>query len=56
MTARRRDRGTTMREVLTEIKETGNSVTVWDRMVPFDEFWEIAGLKDYRQLERKYGA
>lgn len=45
-----------MREVLTEIKETGNSLTVWDRMVRFDDFWEIAGLKDYRALEKKYGA
>ena len=45
-----------MREVLTEIKETGNSVSVWDRMVKFDDFWEIAGLKDYRALEKKYGA
>jgi 2-methylisocitrate lyase-like PEP mutase family enzyme len=45
-----------MREVLTEIKETGNSLSVWDRMVKFDEFWEIAGLADYRKLEKKYGA
>jgi 2,3-dimethylmalate lyase len=45
-----------MREVLTEIKETGNSVSVWDRMVKFEDFWEIAGLKDYRALEKKYGA
>lgn len=45
-----------MREVLTEIKETGNSLSVWDRMVKFDDFWEIAGLKDYRALEKKYGA
>lgn len=45
-----------MREVLTEIKKTGNSLTVWDRMVRFDDFWEIAGLKDYRALEKKYGA
>jgi 2-methylisocitrate lyase-like PEP mutase family enzyme len=45
-----------MREVLTEIKETGNSLTVWDRMVEFEEFWDIAGLKDYRSLEKKYGA
>ena len=44
-----------MREVLTEIKETGNSVSVWDRMVPFNEFWEIAGLADYKKLEKKYG-
>ena len=45
-----------MREVLTEIKTTGNTLTVWDRMVRFDEFWEIAGLKKYRSLEKKYGA
>lgn len=45
-----------MREVLTEIKQTGNSLTVWDRMVGFEDFWEIAGLKDYRALEKKYGA
>ena len=45
-----------MREVLTEIKETGNTLTVWDRMVRFDDFWEIAGLKDYRAMEKKYGA
>jgi 2,3-dimethylmalate lyase len=45
-----------MREVLTEIKQTGNTLTVWDRMVRFDEFWEIAGLKDYKAREKKYGA
>jgi hypothetical protein len=45
-----------MREVLTEIKKTGNSLTVWDRMIGFDDFWEIAGLKDYRAMEKKYGA
>jgi carboxyvinyl-carboxyphosphonate phosphorylmutase len=45
-----------MREVLTEIKETGNTLTVWDRMVKFDEFWEIAGLAEYRTLEKRYGA
>lgn len=45
----------TMREVLTEIKETGNSLAVWDRMVSFDEFWNIAGLSDIRKLESKYG-
>ena len=44
-----------MREVLTEIKTTGNSLATWDRMVGFDEFWEIAGLKSYREAEKKYG-
>lgn len=45
-----------MREVLTEIKETGNSISVWDRMVKFDEFWELADLRKIRELEKKYGA
>ena len=46
----------TMQEVLREIKETGNSLTVWDRMVSFEEFWNIAGLPEIRELEKKYGA
>lgn len=45
----------TMREVLTEIKETGNSLSVWERMVGFEEFWDIAGLSEIRKLEKKYG-
>jgi len=44
-----------MREVLTEIKATGNSVSIWDRMVSFEEFWNIAGLSKIRELEKKYG-
>lgn len=46
----------TMQEVLAEIKRSGNSLSVWDRMIGFDEFWELAGLKDIRELEKKYGA
>jgi len=46
----------TMREVLTEIKETGNSLSTWERMVTFDDFWNIAGLDEIRKLEKKYGA
>ena len=46
----------TMQEVLREIKATGNSLTVWDRMVSFEEFWNIAGLPEIRELEKKYGA
>jgi|RhiMethySRZTD1v2_1073278.scaffolds.fasta_scaffold01518_28 2-methylisocitrate lyase-like PEP mutase family enzyme len=45
----------TMREVLTEIKQTGNSVSMWDRMVTFEEFWNIAGLQEVRVMEKKYG-
>jgi 2-methylisocitrate lyase-like PEP mutase family enzyme len=43
-----------MREVLTEIRETGNSVSTWDRLVPFNEFWEICDLASIRKLEKTY--
>jgi 2,3-dimethylmalate lyase len=46
----------TMREVLTEIRQTGNAVSMWDRMVGFDEFWAICGLPEIRTLEKRYGA
>lgn len=46
----------TMHEVLTEIRQTGNSLTMWDRMVGFEEFWQLAGLDEIRELEKKYGA
>ena len=45
----------TMREVLTEIRQTGNSLSVWDRMVGFDEFWKICRLPEVREREKKYG-
>jgi 2,3-dimethylmalate lyase len=45
----------TMSEVLVEIKETGNSLSTWDRMVSFEEFWKIADLGRIRELEKKYG-
>jgi 2-methylisocitrate lyase-like PEP mutase family enzyme len=45
----------TMREVLTEIKASGNSLTVWDRMVGFEEFWALNRLPEIRTLEKKYG-
>jgi 2-methylisocitrate lyase-like PEP mutase family enzyme len=44
-----------MREVLSEIRQSGNSVSVWDRMVPFEEFWNIGGLPEIREMEKKYG-
>ena len=46
----------TMREVLVEIRKTGNSLSTWDRMVTFEEFWNIARLPEIRELEKKYGA
>ncbi len=45
----------TMREVLSEIKASGNTLTVAERLVGFDEFWEICGLQEIRALEQKYG-
>jgi len=45
----------TMREVLTEIRASENSLSTWDRMVAFDEFWELADLKTIRELEKAYG-
>lgn len=44
-----------MREVLTEIKRTGNSVTILDRLIGFEEFWEIGDMSEIRKLEKKYG-
>jgi len=46
----------TMREVLHEIRHTGNSVSMWDRMVPFEDFWAINRLPEVRELEKKYGS
>jgi 2-methylisocitrate lyase-like PEP mutase family enzyme len=45
----------TMREVLETIRETGNSQAIWDRMVPFDQFWDIVGMAEIRELEERYG-
>lgn len=46
----------TMREVLAEIRATGNSVSVLDRMVSFEDFWKIGRLPEVREMEKKYGA
>ena len=45
----------TMREVLTEIKRTGNTLSILDRLIGFEEFWEIGDLSEIRKLEKKYG-
>ena len=46
----------TMREVLTEIRRSGNSLSTWDRMVSFEEFWKIADLDGIRAQEKKYAS
>jgi len=30
-------------------------VSMWDRMVGFEDFWNICGLSDIRELEKRYG-
>lgn len=44
----------TIIEVLTEIRKTGNSSSVWDRIGGFEEFYNIGGLREIRELEKKY--
>jgi len=44
-----------MRETLAEIRRTGNADSVWERMMPLDELWEVSGLSRIRALEKKYG-
>ena len=46
----------TMFEVLSEIRQTGNSLAVWDRMVSFEEFWKLTDLEGIREQEKKYGS
>jgi len=43
-----------MIEVLTEIRKTGNSSSVWDRIGGFEEFYNIGGLQEILALEQKY--
>ena len=41
-------------EVLREIKRTGNSEMVWDKIGGFEEFYNIGGLQELKALEKKY--
>ena len=44
-----------IQDVMVEIRETGNSVSVWDRMMTFEDFWKVGGLPEIRTLEARYG-
>ncbi|PPR64289.1 MAG: 2,3-dimethylmalate lyase [Alphaproteobacteria bacterium MarineAlpha4_Bin2] len=44
----------TMREVLAEIRKSGTSEGVVDRMIGFDELWEINDMSSIREMEQKY--
>lgn len=44
----------TMQEVLAEIFATGTSESIADRMIAFDELWEINDMGTIREMESKY--
>ena len=44
----------TMQEVLAEIRKSGTSEGIANRMIGFDELWEINDMASIRELERKY--
>lgn len=43
-----------MIDVLTEIKKTGNTLSVLDRIGDFDEYYNIGRMQELRELEKKY--
>ena len=44
----------TMQEVLGQIYKTGTSEGVVERMIGFDELWEINDMASIRDMEKKY--
>ncbi len=44
----------TMRNVLTHILETGTSEGLEDQMIGFDELWEMLGIDEIREMEKRY--
>ena len=44
----------TMQEVLAEIRKSGTSEGIADRMIGFDELWEINDMASIREMEKKY--
>ncbi len=47
---------TAMREVLEVLKADGTSLRYQDRMVSFQEMFEVVGRSRYAALEQKYSA
>ena len=43
-----------MVEALRVLKETGNDISVQDRMLSFEERFDLLGLPKYKQLEKKF--
>jgi len=46
----------TMREVLDEILRTGNSTTIWERMLPLDDVWQLCDLAKLKALQENLGS
>jgi len=46
----------TMREVLDEILRTGNSTTIWERMLPLDDVWQLCDLAKLKALQKNLGS
>jgi carboxyvinyl-carboxyphosphonate phosphorylmutase len=46
--------GKAMLDVLKVLKETGNTVSIQDRMLSFDERFELLGLKEYYEDEARF--
>jgi 2-methylisocitrate lyase-like PEP mutase family enzyme len=44
----------TMQEVLADIRKTGSAEAVEERMIGFEELWEINDMASIRDMERKY--
>jgi 2-methylisocitrate lyase-like PEP mutase family enzyme len=44
----------TIFEVLREIKKTGNAASIWHKVGGFEDFYNIGGLQELKELEKKY--
>ncbi len=44
----------TMQEVLAEIRKTGSAAAIEERMIGFEELWDINDMASIRKMERKY--
>ena len=42
------------KDTLQSLFETGDSKAVQDQLMPLDEAWEIGGLSNIREIEKKY--
>jgi methylisocitrate lyase len=45
----------TLEEVFGELKKSGTTVAVSEKLCSFQEFNQVVGLNEYSALEKKYG-